>query len=230
MHEGNDLIGKPLYAIDQELGTVADFYFDDRSWKIRYFLIAPQNPANPENVLVSPNSLASFASERLSIQLTEREIFNNPSAAQEEKPPDHSPYDHLLGSAETGGLGAYPVVSSVSALNQPGTSGKHLRSYLAVLKYSMYSNEAPSAKIKGVLFDEPLWQLRAIIFSIRDKSDPQSRLIDPAFIDSVDPALEAVYVGCSGVFLRQSPYFSQKKYINISYKDFLQLYSEAIRQ
>jgi len=115
-------------------------------------------------------------------------------------------------------------------LKQDGTSGKHLRSYLASLKYTLYTNEAPSAKIKGILFDERSWLLRSIIFTLRDPSDPVSRLIDPVFINSIDPSLEAIYLGCSGVFLRQSPLFDRNKYTNISYKEFLQLYSQAIRQ
>ena len=50
----NDLNGKTIVATDGEIGTVGDFYFDDKSWTIRYLIARTGSWFQGKDVLLSP--------------------------------------------------------------------------------------------------------------------------------------------------------------------------------
>ncbi len=57
-HENLVKYGHKLAALDGEIGSVKDFYFDDKTWTIRY-LVADTEPWLPERlVLLYPHAFA----------------------------------------------------------------------------------------------------------------------------------------------------------------------------
>ena len=61
-----DLKGNTIVAPDGDIGKVDDFYFDDKSWTIRYLVADTGNWLLDRKVLISPIALgkAGFSSGR----------------------------------------------------------------------------------------------------------------------------------------------------------------------
>ena len=52
-----DLNGYTIGAIDTDIGSVSDFYFDDRQWAIRYIMVSTGIIFSGRKVLISPLAL-----------------------------------------------------------------------------------------------------------------------------------------------------------------------------
>jgi hypothetical protein len=59
LREVKDLSGSKLGARDGEIGAVKEFYFDDRSWAVRYLVADSGGWLNNRQVLISPYGLGS---------------------------------------------------------------------------------------------------------------------------------------------------------------------------
>lgn len=74
-----------LESRNGEMGPVKDVYFDDVSWKIRYFVVDTRRWLPGRKVLLSPSSLTALSeSERLlKTNLTREEVKDSPSIEDE---------------------------------------------------------------------------------------------------------------------------------------------------
>ncbi len=51
------LVGYTMGATDGEIGKVKDFYFDDKTWTIRYLIVETGDWLYGRKVLISPQAL-----------------------------------------------------------------------------------------------------------------------------------------------------------------------------
>lgn len=75
-----DLEDLAIQATDGDIGSVHDFYFDDRSWTIRYLVVDTGSWLPGRRVLVSPMSVreARWSDRRLSVALTKAQVEGSP--------------------------------------------------------------------------------------------------------------------------------------------------------
>jgi len=75
------LTGYLMGASDGEIGKVIDFYFDDKTWAIRYLIVETGDWLSGRKVLISPQALLSTNWENGSfpINLTKEQIENSPN-------------------------------------------------------------------------------------------------------------------------------------------------------
>src|SRR5580700_5058366 len=75
------LTGDRLGASDGEIGHVKDFYFDDRSWVVRYLIADTGSWLPGRKVLVSPHAIGKLrpAGKVLPVNLTRKQIEDSPS-------------------------------------------------------------------------------------------------------------------------------------------------------
>src|SRR5688572_14528188 len=76
----HNLIGFTLGAIDGEIGIIKDFYFDDRTWNVRYLIIETGGWLFGRKVLLSPVELQTPDWQRkvFPVNLTQEQIKNSP--------------------------------------------------------------------------------------------------------------------------------------------------------
>jgi uncharacterized protein YrrD len=74
-----------LSGIDGEVGSVKEFYFDDKYWTLRYLIANTGGWLNNRQVLISPYFLKNvdYDSERIYVDLTRNQIENSPSLEQD---------------------------------------------------------------------------------------------------------------------------------------------------
>jgi hypothetical protein len=74
----NQFIGYNLKAPDGHIGTICDFYFDERSWRIRYLMVNTGNWLH-KNILISPLALLEpdVASKTFPVKMTRNKIADS---------------------------------------------------------------------------------------------------------------------------------------------------------
>lgn len=76
----NDLKGYAIGATDGPVGEVADFYFDDQAWVVRYLVVETGAWLDSRKVLISPYSLgvANWAERLLPMRITKEQVRLSP--------------------------------------------------------------------------------------------------------------------------------------------------------
>jgi hypothetical protein len=74
------LVGYTILATDGRLGGVAEFYFDDAAWVIRYLVVDTGGWHAARKVLISPAALArpDHASRTFPVTLTREQVRHSP--------------------------------------------------------------------------------------------------------------------------------------------------------
>ena len=94
----NGLIGCPVAASDGDIGSVKDFLFDDRSWKVRWMAVGAGHWLPGRQVLIHPSAIAPLKippkpalqmmspgeTLTLSVRLTRQQIEASPDAREDE--------------------------------------------------------------------------------------------------------------------------------------------------
>jgi len=94
----NGLIGCPVAAADGDIGSVKDFLFDDRSWKVRWMAVGVGHWLPGRQVLIHPSAIAplevppkpalpmiSFGGTlTVSVHLSRQQIEKSPEAREDE--------------------------------------------------------------------------------------------------------------------------------------------------
>jgi hypothetical protein len=75
-----ELEGYAIRAIDGAIGHVQDFYFDDESWVIRYFVVDTGSWLSGRKVLISPIAIGhpNWSERALSVSLTKAQVEDSP--------------------------------------------------------------------------------------------------------------------------------------------------------
>src|SRR5579862_1293341 len=76
----NKLIDSTISAKDGELGKVEEFYFDDKTWIIRYMVVKTGGWWDGRKVLISPAALGTpdWESFTFRVNLTMDQVRNSP--------------------------------------------------------------------------------------------------------------------------------------------------------
>ena len=80
LHSVRDLPSYTIGATDGDIGSVADVYFDDQTWTVRYIVADTGNWLPGRRVLISPLSVEepSWSLRRLGVRLTKGEVKDSP--------------------------------------------------------------------------------------------------------------------------------------------------------
>ena len=81
LYTAKTIAGYKLNSNDGEIGSVKEFYFDDRHWTVRYLVADTGNWLTGRQVLISPYALNSVirGEKELSVSLTKKQIESSPS-------------------------------------------------------------------------------------------------------------------------------------------------------
>lgn len=111
LHNMQSLIGFTMGATDGEIGKVKDFYFDDKTWKVRYLVVETGNWLVGRKVLLSPVALQSidWDSKVFPVNLTREQVKHSPDidtdrpVSRQQEADLHSHYSWPVN--EQGGIG-----------------------------------------------------------------------------------------------------------------------------
>jgi hypothetical protein len=229
LRTAGDLKGVTIEAMDGDIGSVQDLYFDDQTWTIRYFVVDTGTWLPGRQVLISPFAFHVVpGASRLQTSLTKEQIKNSPSV-DTDRPVDRQreiefsryygyPY-YWVGPYRWGDL-AYPTLPLTAA--QPTEideemlareresfemSDPHLRSSRDVTGYYIQATDGDLGHVEDFLVDDETWAIRYCIVDTRNWLPGRKVLVSPEWIQRVSWEDSKVYVDLSKRHIEAAPEF-----------------------
>jgi sporulation protein YlmC with PRC-barrel domain len=197
--------GKSIRASDGDIGHVKDFYFDDRTWTVRYLVADTGTWLQGRLVLLSPHAFARFDQDEkiLFANLTRKRIENGPSIEShlpvsrqyEEEYFRYYGWPAYWQGGQMWGMGSFPVIKPpVQVAMAKKASEKpvdaHLRSVRAVTGYHIQTVDGMIGEVSGFMLDTKSWAILEIVveaghwYSGREIRIPSGKVDRISFDDS----------------------------------------------
>lgn len=226
LRTAGELKGVTIEAMDGDIGSVQDLYFDDQSWTIRYFVVDTGTWLPGRQVLISPFAFQVVpGASRLRTSLTKDQIKNSPSV-DTDRPVDRQreiafsqyygyPY-YWIGPYRWGDL-AYPtlpipaaqpsVVDEEMLAREHESTDPHLRSVRDVTGYYIQATDGDLGHVEDFLVDDETWAIRYCIVDTRNWLPGRKVLVSPEWIQRVSWEDSKVYVDLSKRHIEAAPEF-----------------------
>ncbi|MDI1310878.1 PRC-barrel domain-containing protein [Prosthecobacter sp.] len=177
------LYGLKLSAIDDEIGKVKDFYFDDQNWQIRYLVADTGGWLSGRQVLLSPDVFGTAALDdasgdaaHLRVNLTRQQIEDSPAiethrtVTRQYEEQYYSYYGWpnywdggMLGAAGFPAFTPEPLQEDHSHHGHNQRDDIHLRSTQAITGYRVESADGEMGKVHGFVVDGKTWAISEVI-------------------------------------------------------------------
>ena len=206
------LRGHSIVATDGEIGKLEDFFFDDVTWTIRYFVVDTGSWLFGKRVLISPTFAGpADPNQRIPVTLTREQVKNSPDIdtrkpVSRQRDLEMAPY---LGWPAYGIIGeamfpppVLPPVTSAQTNDDP-----HLRSTSEVLGYHISATDGDVGKVVDFAFSEQSWQIRFLVVDTGSWLSKDQVLIAPSWISDISWEDRAVRVELDVESIRRSPEF-----------------------
>ena len=210
-----DLRGYKVSAGEGEFGTVVDFYFDDVTWDLRYFVVEAGGWLDRRRMLLSPLAFTTTdgRTRTISTRLTRRQIENAPRADLAK--PVSRQFEIKLHE-----YFAWPMYW----INDPGTlqgpkGDSHLRSIDEVLGYRIQASDGEIGHVEDLIAAEREWRIRYLAIDTRNWLPGRKVIIDPVWIESVNWADNTVAVSLNREQIKDSPAYDPSQPVNRSYEE-----------
>ena len=229
-----DLEGYAIDATDGEIGHVRDFYFDERSWVIRYLIVDTGEWLASRKVLISPIAAGApnRAQELLPVSITREQVRSSPdidtdkpvTRQHEMEYSGHYGYPYYWSGTAYWGSGLYPNLmlpgagglgsreglrmgvenARAEAAREPH-SDPHLRSCNAVVGYHIHASDGEIGHVWGLLMDEETWAIRYMVVDTSNWWLGHKVLIAPAWIKDLNWVDSTVWVNLTRQAVKDAP-------------------------
>lgn len=216
-----DMEGYAVGATDGTIGRVADFYFDDEAWVLRY-LVVDTGGHSPRRVLISPIGISqpNWQEKILPVSLTCAQVQGSPDI-DTDKPVSRQHemgflgyygYGTYWGGGGLWGAGIYPdelqaglqaEASKTHAQHQH--EDIHLRSGNELMRYYVHASDGNIGHVKGLLVDEKSWAIRYVIVNTSNWWLGHSVILSPEWIEYVSWAESKLSFNLTQRAIKESP-------------------------
>jgi len=228
------LKGYTLNSRDGEIGSVKEFYFDDRHWTIRYLVADTGNWLTGRQVLLSPYALGAVHREGkdIVVDLTKKQIEESPPLASDKpvsRQYEEMYYPYYGMPMYWGGFyswGAYPYpMRDRSKWSEHTRDEKswdpNLRSTHDVAGHHIQATDGEIGHVEDFIVDPETWAIRYLIVSTRNWWPGKKVLISPQWIDRLSWNESKVFVGLSRETIKKSPEYNEAALLNREYESSL---------
>ena len=217
------LKGVTIEAMDGDIGSVQDLYFDDQTWTVRYLVVDTGTWLPGRRVLISPFAfrLVSGAS-RLRTSLTKDQVRDSPSI-DTDRPVDRQheiefsqyyDYPHYWVGPYRWGDVAYPTLPLTTApppevdemlARERENMDPNLRSTRDVMGYYIQATDGDLGHVEDFLVDDETWAIRYCVVDTRNWLPGRKVLVSPEWIQRVSWEDSKVYVDLSKRHIEAAP-------------------------
>jgi hypothetical protein len=218
------IYGKGLHASDGEIGHVQDFYFDDKTWAVRYVVADTGSWLAGRQVLLSPHAFGSLDQfeDFLSVNLTRKQIEDSPSiesykSVSRQYEEEYHRYYGWPGYWEGGslwGANAFPLLEmpadsfsgrpTQASRRLPSITDTHLQSTLNVSGYRLEASDGKIGHVSNFMMDTQSWAITRLVIKTgwlpgREVEIPTNK------IDRISYDESTVFVDLTGKIVERSP-------------------------
>ncbi len=215
-----ELYGSKLGATDGDIGHAKDFYFDDKTWVIRYLVADTGSWLSGRLVLLSPHAFGRFdpAEQTLSVRLTKKQIEDSP-AIESHKPVSRQyeiEYYRYYGwpvywdGGAMWGMGGFPVVLPPSKDEMEAQQqhhhrkDKHLQSAKAVNGYHIQTVDGALGHVSGFLVDDRSWAIRDLVVTTGHWYSGKEVLIPSGRVERISYEESKVFVNLTKAEIQET--------------------------
>jgi uncharacterized protein YrrD len=220
LHNLKQIRGHKLAASDGAIGHVQDFYFDDKTWAIRYLAADTGTWLAGRQILLSPHAFGRLDNDGkiLSINLTRKQIENSPSIDShrpvsrqyEENYYNYYGWPHYWDGAGVWGPRDFPTFTpsllpyDFRSYEYPRWDDVHLRSTNAVTGYAIQATDGTIGTVSGFLVDQKKWVIRELAVETGHWYSGKEILITPAMIERISYGESKVFVNLTKADLERT--------------------------
>ncbi|HYH20978.1 MAG TPA: PRC-barrel domain-containing protein [Azospirillum sp.] len=230
-----------IRATDGAIGGVADVYFDDSSWTVRYLVVDTGSWLPGRKVLLAASVLGApvGASREFPVALTRRQVKESPDI-DTDKPVSRQHEADLHGyygwppywgaAAMAPGVAA-PAAAVVPPFDIPAardapadrreSGDPHLRSGREVTGYHIQARDGAIGHVEDLLIDEAGWRIRYLLVDTRNWLPGRKVVVATDCAATVDWAQRAVSVELTREQVKGSPEYDDVAGIDRSYEEAL---------
>ena len=222
-----------LHAIDGQMGSVQELYFDDQNWTVRYLIVKTGGWLSGRNVLIPPIAVSGIddADGSMRINLRKDQIEQAPpiemakpiSRQYEEAYYEHfrwAPYWQpdltVLGSPIP-----YPEPTTMS-LDEPVLSESpeksHLRSSAEVTGYGIHAQDGEIGHIEDLVVDDEDWVVRYAEVDTRNWLPGKKVLVQTGRIKQIDWHSRSVTMSLTRHAIQSAPAYDPSMLITPDYE------------
>lgn len=230
-----DLYGYAVRASDGEVGEVADFNFDDRTWTIRYLVVDVGEWIAGRRVLLSTIALGQpdWEEQAFPVLLTRWQVEHSPdidtaqpvSRQMEEELYDYygwAPYwwHNLPMASGPADVAALAAVEEHAGDTEPDVpEGElHLRSVKEIVDYYVQALDGEVGSVDDFVVDDEDWSLRYLVVDTGGWLAGRKVLVAPAWVREMEWAGNRIYVDLDQESIENSPEFDPSMPVNREYE------------
>ncbi len=240
------LVGYTMGATDGEIGKVKDFYFDDKTWTIRYLVVETGNWLLGRKVLISPQALSTpdWQGEIFPVNLTMEQIKTSPDI-DSEKPVSrqeelalyaHYPWSNYWGPGEwmagmgTSGMMTASALPLEEAIRQdyhiPGADSNdpHLRSTDSLKGYKIKAIDGVIGDVEDFIIDEATWKVVFMVVDTGNWFPGKKVVISPRWISDIKWDDSEIVVNATVDQVKSSPKYDAEQFVTDEYEQDLDTY------
>ena len=236
---GSALKGYEIEASDGAIGTVSDFLFDDRTWKVRWLVVDTGNWLTGRLVLVHPSAIgqADYIRRVLPVKLTKAQVASSPDIFKDQAVSrqhefnlyDYYGWDPVWGSSYFGPNASAPdvagrAVAEASVLSRMDDHDRHLRSLSEVTGYDIQASNGAIGHLESVLLEDDGWGIRYLIIDTRNWWPGQHVLISPYAVHEIKWSKHQIVLNASCEQVKASPPWEPLDLIDQAYEKRLHLH------
>ncbi len=222
------LYGYPIHAEDGNIGRVHEFYFDDRSWTIRYLVVNTGNWLLGRRVLISPSALGQpdWEAGIFPVDLSKEQVESSPDTdtdepiSRQQKIGLHECCGWLIcwnGGAQ---VLAMTVVDQEAKKDAPPKGGNpYLRSTREVIGYHIQATGGEVGHVDDFIVDDEIWIIRYMVVDTRNWLLGKEVLVSPQWIEMISYEESNVRVGLSQESIKSSPEFDPSAHVDREYEE-----------
>ncbi|MFA9475413.1 MAG: PRC-barrel domain-containing protein [Filomicrobium sp.] len=201
-----ELIRYDVEAADGRFGAVRDFYFDDRTWTIRYIAVETNGLLSSDRVLITPQSVRElkFPDESFVLGLKRSEVETTCGTEM---------LSQSWGQNGTAGTDTPAKVSEPL-----------LHSIATISHFSISGSDAPLGYLNGLLIETTTWSIRYLIVDTGRLLPGKLVLLSPRSITSIDWEQKIVRFDLTSDAVKNSPRYDVDAQLNREYEAFLHDY------
>lgn len=201
----HSVYGSAIQATDGEAGRLRALFFDDRSWTVRYLVVACGEVPASRMVLVAPDAVEVIDRQArvVYVVLTREQVERGPGieadppvAAQRgierhgwtPYPVDGWGYTGLAGAFPDVGptLGAYgPATGPDRPIRVPEQGNPHLRSTQEVVGYRIEAADGEIGHVEDFIVDDEAWAIRYVAVDTRNWLPGKKVLVSPRWVSGL---------------------------------------------
>ncbi|MGH7367447.1 MAG: PRC-barrel domain-containing protein [Candidatus Rokuibacteriota bacterium] len=233
--------GLSIEAVDGDIGSVTDLYFDDLTWTVRYLVVDTGAWLPGRQVLISPMSVAAPETDKVVVDLTREQVKNSPpveadrpvNRQQEEALSRYYNYRYYWEGPYRWGLLAYPgmppvpapvasdpVAEEMAARERERVEGDPaLRSTRDVTGYYIAALDGDIGHADDFLIEDQAWAIRYMIVDTRNWWPGKKVVLSPEWIKTVSWTDSRVYVDLRQEEIKAAPEYEPSRPFEREYED-----------